>query len=87
VPLERDGRLHLSTSTRSFRWEKVSAFVTALLDWDHESAQEALRQVSARYPIVVTRDQTIARDWVRAHARGSEQGTRAVPCLNPPSSV
>jgi hypothetical protein len=34
VPLERDATLHPSTSMRSFRSEKVSAFVTALLDCD-----------------------------------------------------
>jgi hypothetical protein len=73
VPLERDERLHLSTSMRSFRSEKVSAFVRALLDCDREEARETLRQVIARYPIVVTRDLTSAKDWVRAHARGSEQ--------------
>ena len=73
VPLERDGRLHLSTSMRSFRSEKVSAFVAALLDCDRDGARETLRQVTTRYPIVVSRDLTRAKDWVRAHARGSEQ--------------
>jgi hypothetical protein len=73
VPLERDARLHLSTSMRSFRSEKVSAFVTALLDCDRDRAREMLRQVTERYLIVVTRDLTRAKDWVRAHARGSEQ--------------
>jgi hypothetical protein len=73
APVERDGRLHLSTSMRSFRSEKVSAFVTALLECDRDGAREMLRQVTARYPIVVTRDLARAKDWVRAHARGSEQ--------------
>lgn len=73
APLERDGRLHLSTSMRSFRSEKVSAFVTALLDCDELRAREVLRHVAARYPIVVTRDLTRAKEWVRDHARGSEQ--------------
>jgi len=73
VPLERDDALHLSTSMRSFRSEKVSAFVTALLDRDKKSARETLRQVIARYPIVLTRDLVRAKNWVREHARGSEQ--------------
>lgn len=71
--LERDGRLHLSTSMRSFRSEKVSAFVTALLDCECDRAREMLRQVTERYPIVLTRDLARAKDWVRARARGSEQ--------------
>jgi hypothetical protein len=73
APMERDERLHLSTSMRSFRSEKVSAFVTALLDCDGERACEMLGHVAERYPIVVTRDLARAKDWVRAHARGSEQ--------------
>ena len=73
VPLERDGKLHLSTSMRSFRSEKVSAFVTALLDCDRDRARAMLGQVTERYPVVVTRDLARAKDWVRSHARGSEQ--------------
>jgi hypothetical protein len=73
IPLERDSRLHLNTSMRSFRSERVSAFVTALLDCDRSSARETLRQVMMRYPIVVTRDLATAKGWVRAQARGSEQ--------------
>ncbi len=42
-------------------------------DCDREGARKTLRQVTARYPIVVTRDLTSAKDSVRAHARGSEQ--------------
>lgn len=73
VPLERDAKLHLSTSMRSFRSEKVSAFVTALLDCDGGRAREMIGHVTERYPIVVTRDLSRAKDWVRTQARGSEQ--------------
>ena len=69
----RDGRLHLSTSMRSFRSEKVSAFVRALLDCDQAGAREMLLQVAARYPIMATRDLARAKYWIRAQARGSEQ--------------
>lgn len=71
--VEREKGLHLSASMRSFRTEKVSAFVKALLDLDDARARELLRDVSARYPIVMTRDLDAARRWVRAHARGSER--------------
>ena len=54
--LVRDSRLHLSTSMRSFRSEKVSAFVKAVLDCHETGARETLREVIERYPIVVTRD-------------------------------
>jgi hypothetical protein len=59
---------------------EASAFVAALLDCDREDAREALCQVTARYPIVVTRDLTTAKEWVRRHARGSEQyGPHPIP--------
>lgn len=53
-----DDRLHLATSMRSFRSEKVSAFVKALLDCNESAARTALKDVSTRYPIVATRDLT-----------------------------
>lgn len=71
--LVRDGRLHLSTSMRSFRSERVSTFVKALLDCDEAAAREMLLQVAARYPIMATRDLSRAKYWIRAQARGSEQ--------------
>jgi hypothetical protein len=71
--LVRDSRLHLSTSMRSFRSERVSAFVKAVLDCDASGARDLLQQVAARYPIAVTRDLARAKAWIRSHARGSEQ--------------
>jgi hypothetical protein len=71
--VERDGRLHLATSMRSFRSEKVSAFVKALLDCDEVTARTALSEIVERYPIVATRDLARAKAWLRNQARGSEQ--------------
>jgi hypothetical protein len=71
--LVQDARLHLSTSMRSFRSEKVSAFVKAVLDCDEPGARDTLQQVVGRYPIVVTRDLALAKRWIRERARGSEQ--------------
>lgn len=71
--LVRDARLHLSTSMRSFRSEKVSAFVKAVLDCDEPGARDMLRQVVERYPIFVTRDLAQAKGWIRNRARGTEQ--------------
>jgi hypothetical protein len=71
--LERDPRLHLATSMRSFRTEKVSAFVKALLDSDAPKARKVFQEIGPRYPIVVSRDLNRAKQWVREHARGSEQ--------------
>lgn len=71
--VERNPELHLSVSMRAFRSENVSAFVKALLDIDVERARELLRQVTKRYPIVVTRHLDVAKRWTRNQARGSER--------------
>jgi hypothetical protein len=65
--------LHLSTSMRSFRSENLSRFVKALLDLDQQGAKEQLREVAPRYPIAVTRDLRVARNWIRTRARGNER--------------
>lgn len=65
--------LHLAVSMRSFRAEKVSAFVKALLDLEAATAREVLREFSDRYPIAITRSLDAAKLWVKEHARGSER--------------
>ena len=65
--------LHLAVSMRSFRAEHVSAFVKHLLDQDKRQASEALQAVQKRYPIVVTRDLSKAKQWLKSQARGTER--------------
>jgi len=65
--------LHLQTSLRSFRSEKVSLFVKQLLDLEMEAAKESFKTINENYPIVLTRDLSKAKDWVRNKARGSER--------------
>lgn len=65
--------LHLSTSMRSFRSERVSEFVKTVLDCDVTRARGLLEQVTRRYPVVLTRDLPRAKDWIRSQARGTEQ--------------
>lgn len=68
-----DDSLHLSVSMRSFRADNVSAFVKALLDCEKQPAREAFVRLADRYPIAVTRDLSQAKQWIRAHARGTER--------------
>lgn len=68
-----DERLHLSVSMRSFRAEKVSAFVKAVLDLEAETAAKVLREIGNKYPIFLTRDLKRAKHWLRNTARGSER--------------
>jgi hypothetical protein len=66
-------RLHLAVSLRSFRSEKVSAFVKALLDCDVSTAQTLYMGLQSKYPIVITRNLAVAKKWVIEKARGTER--------------
>jgi hypothetical protein len=68
-----DDSLHLAVSMRSFRAENVSAFVKALLDCEKKDAHDNFKKLADRYPIVVTRDLSLAKRWIRARARGTER--------------
>lgn len=68
-----DDSLHLAVSMRSFRAENVSAFVKALLDCEREEAKHVFAELAAKYPIAITRDLSVAREWIRAKARGTER--------------
>lgn len=65
--------LHLAVSLRSYRSEKVSAFVKALLDRDIDKARILYNEIKDNYPLVVTRDLSVARQWLRMKARGTER--------------
>lgn len=65
--------LHLATSIRSFRSEKVSTFVKAILDVDTDAAIELWAAIHDKYPIVLTRNVSLAREWLRKKARGTER--------------
>ncbi len=65
--------LHLAVSLRSFRSERVSAFVKSLLDMDINTAQQLYFELKSKYPIVMTRNLDTARKWVRSKARGTER--------------
>ena len=58
---------------RSFRAENVSHFVKRLLDLELTDAQDTLDKLRGKYPIVLTRDLSRAKQWLRTQARGSER--------------
>lgn len=64
--------LHLGVSLRSFRAEKLSAFVHALLSFD-AGAPALYREIKDKYPIVLTRDMDKARKWLHDKVRGTER--------------
>lgn len=64
--------LHLAVSLRSFRAEKLSAFVHALLSFD-DSAIDLYKEIKDKYPIVLTRDMDKAKRWLHDRVRGTER--------------
>jgi hypothetical protein len=66
-------KLHLAVSMRSFRAEHVSLLVKQLLDLKTNEAHATLANVESKYPIVITRDLSKAKQWLKQQARGSER--------------
>ncbi len=64
--------LHLGVSLRSFRAEKLSAFIHALLSFD-ENASALYKEIKDKYPIVLTRDMATAKKWLHSKVRGTER--------------
>ncbi len=64
--------LHLGVSLRSYRAEKLSAFVHALLSVD-DNAASIYQEISEKYPIVITRDLEKAKRWLHQKVRGTER--------------
>jgi len=65
--------LHLAVSIRSFRAEKLSDFVGAVVAGELDAARDLYERIKATYPIKLTRDLAAARAWLRHQARGSER--------------
>ena len=65
--------LHLAVSMRSYRAESVSLFIKQLLDLDKEAAQKTYKTINKNYPIVLTRDLSKAKKWLKEKARGTER--------------
>ncbi len=64
--------LHLATSIRSFRAERLSDFVGHVIAGDAQAAL-AIRAHLESYPLFITRDLDRARAWLRQRVRGQER--------------
>ena len=80
VELHKRSELHLSVSMRSFRSELVSAFAKAVIDVDVNEARRLYAQItepnadgSMKYPILLTRDLSKAKQWVKDVSLGTER--------------
>lgn len=66
-------KLHLAVSMRSFRAEHVSLLIKNILDHKIDEARNNYISIQDKYPIVITRDLTVAKNWLKNKARGSER--------------
>jgi hypothetical protein len=64
--------LHLATSIRSFRAEKLSDFVGHVVAGDVAKARAVAADLP-NYPLLITRDLGAARTWLRGQRRGNER--------------
>lgn len=64
----RDDRLHLAVSTRSWRAHKFNEWVNALLRLQPSEAAAHLPDYR-EFPVVRTRDLTLARQWLKSRSR------------------
>lgn len=64
--------LHLAVSLRSFRAEKLSAFVHSMLSFESD-APAIYNEIKDKYPIVLTRDIAKAKAWLHGKVRGTER--------------
>ncbi|MCA5919585.1 DUF2075 domain-containing protein [Pectobacterium brasiliense] len=64
--------LHLATSIRSFRAERLSDFVGHVIVGDATSARE-VRSTLTDFPLYITRNLDLARQWLRSKRRGNER--------------
>lgn len=65
--------LHLATSMRSFRAKNLAAFVGKIIANDHLAASLELHQILQNYPVMITRDFEVAKEWVRKKHRGNDR--------------
>ncbi len=66
-------KLHLGVSLRSFRAERLSAFVHSLLSFNPNASSLYMEVINHNYPVVLTRSMDKARAWLRQQARGTQQ--------------
>ena len=65
--------LHLAVSIRSFRSEKLSNFVHHTLELNLEIAQSIYKEIKDQFPILLTRDLSTAKKWLRQISKGTER--------------
>jgi hypothetical protein len=70
----KKNELHLSVSLRSFRSAQLSNFIHQVITNDIKNAKKVYSEfINAHYPIVITRDLTKAKEWLKSKVIGFER--------------
>ena len=72
IHAQAEPSLHLATSMRSFRAEKLSHMVHYLIHNDKEKANEYYQSFKHKFPIFVTRNLNDAKKWIKQKARADQ---------------
>ncbi|HRH05218.1 MAG TPA: DUF2075 domain-containing protein [Burkholderiaceae bacterium] len=64
--------LHLATSMRSFRAEKLSHMIHYLIHNQADLAKAHCLAFKDRFPIKITRDLELAKNWIQKQSRGNQ---------------
>ncbi len=66
-------KLHLSVSQRSFRATHLNSWVNAVLDNQNDLANKLFKTIQENYPIYISRDLGIAKNWLRNKVIGNKR--------------
>ena len=64
--------LHLSTSMRSFRAEKLSHLIHYVIHNESESARKLSYEINTNFPLFITRNLSTAKKWINSKVKGME---------------
>ncbi len=73
ISCQHESDLHLSVSMRSFRADALSEFASLVIENSPNKAKAAYLRIADKYPIALTRDISVAKNWLRNKARGTER--------------
>ncbi len=65
--------LHLNVAIRSYKAKELSDWVALTLQGKSAEAKELFQERLKNYPIFITRDINIAKDWLRKKSRGTRR--------------
>jgi len=73
VQIVENRDLHLRVSIRSYKAQELSQWVAYVLDNKKDEASKLLKSSFKNYPIYITRNLSVAKNWLNEKARGTRR--------------